>query len=68
MSRIVLESVITCPRCGHRKLEVMPSNACQVVYRCAACDTMLRPQPGHCCVFCSFGSVKCPPIQAGGLP
>jgi hypothetical protein len=23
----------------------------------------LRPKPGDCCVFCSFGSVKCPPIQ-----
>ncbi|WP_432278769.1 GDCCVxC domain-containing (seleno)protein [Pseudomonas aeruginosa] len=24
---------------------------------------MLRPNPGECCVFCSFGSVKWPPIQ-----
>ncbi|MEN1783291.1 GDCCVxC domain-containing (seleno)protein, partial [Pseudomonas aeruginosa] len=22
-----------------------------------------RSNPGDCCVFCSFGSVKCPPIQ-----
>ena len=26
--------------------------------------TLLRPNPGDCCVFCSFGSVKCPPMQA----
>jgi hypothetical protein len=25
---------------------------------------MLRPKPGDCCVFCSYGSVPCPPIQA----
>ena len=23
----------------------------------------LRPKPGDCCVFCSYGTVKCPPIQ-----
>ncbi|EPX7158509.1 GDCCVxC domain-containing (seleno)protein [Pseudomonas aeruginosa] len=23
----------------------------------------MRPNPGDCCVFCSFGSVPCPPIQ-----
>ncbi|WP_287600029.1 GDCCVxC domain-containing (seleno)protein, partial [Thiothrix sp.] len=22
-----------------------------------------RPNPRDCCVFCSFGTVKCPPIQ-----
>jgi len=22
-------------------------------------------KPGDCCVFCSYGSVPCPPIQAG---
>jgi hypothetical protein len=25
---------------------------------------MLRPKKGDCCVFCSYGSVLCPPIQA----
>ena len=24
----------------------------------------LRPRSGDCCVFCSYGTVKCPPIQA----
>lgn len=28
------------------------------------CKTLLRPQSGDCCVFCSFGLVKCPPVQA----
>ena len=30
------------------------------------CGTLLRPKAGDCCVFCSYGSVKCPPVQAGG--
>ncbi len=42
----------------------MPTDACQFFYECRNCKTLLRPNPGDCCVFCSFGSVKCPPIQA----
>ena len=59
----ILESVITCPECGFAKQEVMPVDACQFYYECAGCKTLLRPKPGDCCGFCSFGSVVCPPIQ-----
>lgn len=44
----------------------MPTDACRFFFECAGCGTMLRPQPGDCCVFCSYGTVKCPPIQEGG--
>jgi hypothetical protein len=60
----VLQSTITCPKCGHSALETMPTDACQFFYDCTGCGVVLRPNPGHCCVFCSFGSVPCPPIQA----
>jgi len=43
----------------------MPTDACQWFYECKGCGTVLRPAPGDCCVFCSYGTVKCPPIQAG---
>jgi len=66
MSSVTRDSVITCPECGHRKKEVMPVDACQWYYECEHCRMLLRPLPGDCCVFCSFGSVKCPPVQAGG--
>ena len=65
MSDITLESTLTCPNCGHRKTEVMPTDACQYYYECEACHTLLKPNEGDCCVFCSFGTVKCPPIQEG---
>jgi hypothetical protein len=64
MTPIVLESVLTCPRCGHTKQETMPSDACQFFYECEHCKVVLRPNPGDCCVYCSFGSVKCPSVQA----
>ena len=64
MSDLVLRSVLSCPHCGHVKEETMPSDACQWFYECEACKTLLRPLAGDCCVFCSYGSHKCPPIQA----
>jgi len=58
-----LRSTITCPACGHAEEETMPTDSCQFFYDCKRCGTVLRPQPGHCCVYCSYGSVPCPPIQ-----
>jgi len=43
----------------------MPTDACQWFYECERCKTMLRPKAGDCCVYCSYGTNKCPPIQAG---
>jgi hypothetical protein len=56
-------SVLTCPECGHRQKETMPADACQFFYECTGCGKVLRPKPGDCCVFCSYGTVKCPPMQ-----
>jgi hypothetical protein len=63
MAGVALESVLTCPQCGHAKRETMPADACQFFYECEHCLALLRPKPGDCCVFCSFGSIKCPPAQ-----
>lgn len=63
-TRVTTESVITCPVCGTTKIETMPTDACQYFYECTGCGTLLRPKQGDCCVFCSYGSVPCPPIQA----
>lgn len=57
-------SVLTCPHCGNHKEEEMPINACQYFYTCNYCNVHLKPKEGDCCVFCSYGSVACPPIQA----
>ena len=61
-----LESVITCPHCGFAKRERMPTDACQFFYECSGCGTRLKPKPGDCCVFCSYGSVPFPPVQMDG--
>ncbi len=65
MAEVILESTLTCPECGHQKREVMPTNACQYFYECEACQALLKPKEGDCCVYCSYGTVPCPPIQQG---
>ncbi len=62
-SEVVLQSVLTCPHCGHATTETMPQDSCSFFYECEHCKTLLRPKAGDCCVFCSYGSVKCPPVQ-----
>ena len=63
MVSITIDSTLTCPVCGFAKNEIMATDACQVRYQCEQCGEMLRPKPGDCCVYCSYGSVPCPPIQ-----
>ncbi len=41
----------------------MPVDVCIYYYERKACHALLRPYEGDCCVFCSFGSVKCPTVQ-----
>ncbi len=62
---IELNSIITCPKCGHKKSEIMPTNSCTYFYECENCKSQLKPLQGDCCVYCSYGTVKCPPIQTG---
>jgi len=60
---IELQSTIMCPECGHASVETMPTDACQYIYECKQCRARLKPKTGDCCVYCSYGSVPCPPIQ-----
>jgi hypothetical protein len=62
----ILRSWITCPHCHVAREETMPTDACTYFYECTACRTVFRPKPGDCCVFCSFGTTPCPPVQLSG--
>ena len=66
MTDVLLQSRLTCPHCGHESLETMPTEACRYFHTCVACGEILSPKPGDCCVFCSYGSMPCPPIQQRG--
>lgn len=65
-TKVVLLSTITCPTCQAKTEQTMPEDACQFFWECPDCEIVLKPKPGDCCVFCSYGTVPCPPIQLGG--
>jgi hypothetical protein len=56
-------AVLTCPECGAKHKEEMPTDACQHFFKCGECGVMLKPKEGKCCVFCSYADTKCPPEQ-----
>lgn len=60
-----LNSVLVCPFCGFQKSEEMPTDSCLYFYECEDCTKILKPKEGDCCVFCSYGSEKCPSKQEG---
>src|SRR5258708_19573330 len=43
----------------------MPTDHCVFFHDCPACQTVLRPKAGDCCVFCSYGDKRCPSVQDG---
>ncbi len=61
--KISLQSEITCPFCGHKKTETMPTDVCQFSYPCEKCKKAVKAKDGDCCVFCSYGSKPCPSKQ-----
>lgn len=66
MTNIIINSELTCPECDHKEILKMPTDACLWFYECTVCQTLLKPLKGDCCVFCSYASVPCPPIQESG--
>ncbi|MDP2385780.1 MAG: GDCCVxC domain-containing (seleno)protein [Bacteroidota bacterium] len=61
--KIKVNSEITCPKCEYKKTEVLPTDVCLLSYTCEKCKTVLHPKSGDCCVFCTYGDVKCPSMQ-----
>src|SRR6185437_16125245 len=43
-----------------------PIDACAWFYECQGCKTILKPKAGDCCVYCSYGTTACPPVQKAG--
>jgi len=64
MAEIIMDATIACPECGFATRETMPTAACRHFYTCRGCGAVLKPQPGDCCVFCSYSDQVCPPKQA----
>ena len=56
-------SEITCPECKFKKTETLPTDVCLIKYTCDNCRAVFYAKDGDCCVFCSYGTHKCPSKQ-----
>jgi len=66
LKRIKTKTKLTCPHCGHIQATDMPTDACQISYKCINCKELIVPKKGDCCVFCSYAEDPCPPKQTRG--
>ncbi|MFW9905608.1 MAG: GDCCVxC domain-containing (seleno)protein [Candidatus Thorarchaeota archaeon] len=57
-------SILTCPHCNFSESLMMTANQCVIFHRCTNCNTVIRPQQGDCCIFCSYGDTPCPAKQS----
>lgn len=55
--------IITCPLCGHNEEENIPDIGCMYFYECKKCHERIKSLLWDCCVFCSYGDIKCIPKQ-----
>ncbi len=63
LADVKLEAVVTCPNCGHKSNEIMPTQFCLIRYQCRNCSAILVPKEGDDCIFCSWSDTKCPSEQ-----
>ncbi|MBU2507739.1 MAG: hypothetical protein KJ799_13595 [Bacteroidetes bacterium] len=63
VKHITIKSKTKCPYCGIEKEEEMPLYIRARFYECKYCKRTLKPKEDECCVFCSYGNVKCPAKQ-----
>ena len=60
---INLKTVITCKNCGTSEEVMMHAKLPEQKFICKRCTAELSARADECCVYCSYGSVKCPPVQ-----
>ena len=62
---IQTESILTCPRCGHRSAEQMSIDSCRFFYTCKGCGETLKPLPGGLLRVLFLRHSAVPPDAAG---
>jgi hypothetical protein len=56
-------STITCPACSETVTHTMSTESVKKVYHCQKCLTWVAAKHGDHCIYDSYGSTKCPPLQ-----
>lgn len=57
------QSLVKCPHCNFEEFLDMSFDNCIISHKCNSCGKIMTPREGECCIFCSYGSEKCPTKQ-----
>ena len=52
-------ALLTCPKCGAKQEEKIPTSSCVPSYTCRACQQVIKSEGDNCCVFCNFSDHSC---------
>jgi phage terminase large subunit GpA-like protein len=67
MNSLVLEVLnknsLSCPECGENQRVDMLDADYSFAYQCNSCNSIIEKKENSCCVYCSYGEVKCPTQQ-----
>jgi hypothetical protein len=62
----MLVILIKCPHSGKEHKAPMPSSGRKMAMSCPHCNKIMFKKQDSCCVFCSYGIIKCPVEQEKG--
>ena len=65
MNTVKLQSIITCPNCGHRKEETMPTDSCQYFYECEKMQDRFKTKTGRLLCVLQLRNSALSPSSAG---
>lgn len=63
VSDVLNKNELTCPECGTKQKGEMLEAAYSYAYQCNGCSEIIEKKTDSCCVYCSYGEVKCPSEQ-----
>lgn len=63
VSDVLNKNELTCPECGTKQKGEMLEAAYSYAYQCNGCSEIIEKKNDSCCVYCSYGEVKCPSEQ-----
>jgi len=60
---VLFVTILKCPHCNKEQQATMPEKGRKMAQDCRYCNETISAIEGSHCVFCSYGSIKCPIAQ-----
>lgn len=63
VTEVLSKNQLTCPECASQQSAEMLDTGHSYAYQCDNCLEIIEKKEDSCCVYCSYGEVKCPTQQ-----